>query len=723
MHLDHYVGCRSLHFEYLRTDDDPGGARSAVMQTTQRILRAALIAGLCAGSVVSGCRRKEDASATGAADAATAPTATPSASSNAATDTTDATDAGPRARPVWTGKLASEDDFLAYSKVVGGERFTKFVVDLHTSAIYYVDAELYPMHKDFIFAELLKVPRTKEAEKLFDRNYGKDKPDFLMCYLVHHLEPDVWTLAFWDGDKATAAHVRLAFKRMRETFYLGDKVKFRPNSNDQEAVAAEVREIPSITNDALYKAVGYQPFHKGTAVGKLRIVRRADDSSALTFAPDEIVVLPEPLTDITPVAGIISQSFSTPLSHVNIRAAAWDVPNVGLRDAAKTYAALDGKMVSFEAGATSATVRAATPKEIAASKKARQERSAVQVPKANLAATTLATLDTLHASDASAYGSKTSNLGEIVSAKLPGVAVPPGFGIPISYYAAHLKAAGIDAHVNALLEDPKFRSSMTERKSALEKLRKEIEDAPLDPAFVTMLGESLSKLTAGEDAGADAGVFVRSSTNAEDLPGFSGAGLYDTVPNVHGAPAVALAVKKVWASVWNLAAYEERELYRIDHRQVYGAVLVQIGISATAAGVLVTAHPTDASDKNTFTVNAKSGLGMRVVDGKKLPEILLYNVFNKGLRIVSRSDEDTMLVFQPDGGVREIPNPKKGEPILTNARVARLADAAQKLRGIFPKDRPLDIEWVLRGEEIFIVQSRPYMGGPAALGSSPRATP
>jgi len=689
-----------------------------------RVLGAVLLAAAAtAVSLASGCRRKEGVPSAGLVDAAAG--ASPSASPSTTTSASATDGAAPKTRPVWTGKLASEDDFLAYSKVASGERFTKLVIDLQSFAIYYVDAELYPMHKDFIFAELLKVPRTKEAERLFDRNYGKDKPNFLMCYLVHHLEPDVWTLAFWDGDKATAAHVRLAFKRMRETFYLGEKVKFRPNSNDQEAVAAEVSEIPSITNDALYKAVGYQPFHTGSAVGKLHIVRSGarDDASTLTFAPDEIVILPEPLTDITPVAGIISQSFSTPLSHVNIRAAAWDIPNVGLRDAAKTYAALDGKMVRFDAGATSATVRAATPKEIDASKKARQERSAVQVPKANLAATALATLDTLHASDASAYGSKTSNLGEIVSAKLAGVAVPPGFGIPISYYAAHLKTAGIDAHVNALLADPKFRSSMAERKSALENLRREIEDAPLDPAFVTMLGESLQKLTAGEDAGADAGVFVRSSTNAEDLPGFSGAGLYDTVPNVHGAAAVAQAVKKVWASVWNLAAYEERELYRIDHRQVYGAVLVQIGISATAAGVLVTAHPTDASEKNTFTINAKSGLGMRVVDGKKLPEILLYNVFNKGLRIVSRSDEDTMLVFQPDGGIREVPNPKKGEPILTSSRVARLADAAQKLRGIFPKDRPLDIEWVLRGEEVFIVQSRPYMGGPAALGSSPRATP
>jgi hypothetical protein len=687
------------------------------MQRTSLVLALVMSAISAISAISAGCRRKDDVPAV-TTDRAEAGLTDADASALV-------TDAGaaPVARTVWTGRIASEEDFLHYSKVVGAERFTKLVVDLKSNAIYYVDAELYPMHKDFIFAELLKVPRTKEAEQKFDKNYGRDKPDFLMCYLVHHLEPDLWTLAFWDGDKATAAHVRLAFKRMRETFYLGEKVKFRPNSNDQEAVAAEITEIPSITNDALYKAVGYQPFHHGSAVGKLHIVVRAAAGEAPAFAPDEIVILPEPLTDITPVAGIISQSFSTPLSHVNIRAAAWDIPNVGLRDAAKTYAALDGKMVRFDAGPTSATVRAATPQEIEASQRARRARTAVQVPKANLAATALATLDRLHASDASAYGSKTSNLGEIVTAKLAGVSVPPGFGVPISFYAAHLKAAGIDGRLDALLADPTFRSSMAERKTALAKLRQEIQDAPLAPAFVASLGEALQKLGADADAGVEPGVFVRSSTNAEDLPGFSGAGLYDTVPNVHGAAAVAQAVKKVWASVWNLAAYEERELYRIDHKQVYGAVLVQIGINATAAGVLVTAHPTDPSDQNTFTINAKSGLGMRVVDGKKLPEILLYNVFNNGLRIVSRSDEDTMLVFSPDGGVHEIPNPKKSDPILTNARVARLAEAAQRLRGIFPKDRPLDIEWVLRGEEIFIVQSRPYMGGPAALGTSPRPAP
>lgn len=625
---------------------------------------------------------------------------------------------GVRAWAVWTPRLSSEEEFLHYSKAIGSDRFTKLVVDLHTKAVYYVDAGLYPMHKDFIFAELLKTPRTKEAEQALDKNYGRNKPDFLMCYLVHHAEAGVWSLAFWDGDKATAEHVRLAFARVRETFYLGDQVKFRPNSNDQEAVAATIPEIPVVTNDALYKAAGYQPFHRGVAVGTLRVVKPGAEAAGVTFAPDEIVILPEPLSDITPVAGMVSESFSTPLSHVNLRAAAWGIPNAGLRGAAAKYGALEGKVVRFEAGATGATIREATPAEIAKARAEKRARTTVLVPKADLTRTKLAPLSVLRAADASAYGAKASNLGEIVHAKLPGVAVPPGFTIPIAHYEKHLAAAGIDRRVHAFLGNAELRASPEKRKAELEGIRRDIIAAAIAPALEKEIAAALAKLTGG--AGEKSGVFVRSSTNAEDLPGFSGAGLYDTVPNVHGSEAVARAVKQVWASVWNLRAYEERELYLIDHKEVRAAVLVQIGVAATAAGVLVTAHPTDPDDTHTITINAKSGLGMRVVDGKKVPEILLYNTHNKGLRIVSRSDEDTMLVFQGDGGVREVPNAQKGAPVLTNERVQRLADVALKVRGVFPKDRPLDIEWVLRGEEVFVVQARPYMGGPAARGTSPR---
>jgi phosphoenolpyruvate synthase/pyruvate phosphate dikinase len=247
----------------------------------------------------------------------------------------------------------------------------------------------------------------------------------------------------------------------------------------------------------------------------------------------------------------------------------------------------------------------------------------VVLPAADLTATELRGLDALRASDITAYGSKAANLGEIVHGHLPGFQVPPGFGVPIHYYDAHLKAAGLDRRVTALLADEKFRRDPAYRKAELARLRAAIVAAPLDPAFVELLGTRVAELTGGDDS---RGVFVRSSTNAEDLPGFNGAGLYDTIPNVKGAAAVGLALKQVWASVWNLRAYEERQLYAIDHTRVYGAALIQVGVDATAAGVLITAHPTDPSDEVTYTINAKSGLGLRVVEGKKVPESLL-NVY------------------------------------------------------------------------------------------------
>ena len=39
-------------------------------------------------------------------------------------------------------------------------------------------------------------------------------------------------------------------------------------------------------------------------------------------------------------------------------------------------------------------------------------------------------------------------------------------------------------------------------------------------------------------------------------------------------------------------------------------------------GALVTTHPTNPAQKSTYTINAKSGLGLRVVGGKKIPEVV-----------------------------------------------------------------------------------------------------
>ena len=117
-----------------------------------------------------------------------------------------------------------------------------------------------------------------------------------------------------------------------------------------------------------------------------------------------------------------------------------------------------------------------------------------------------------------------------------------------------------------------------------------------------------------------AGVFVRSSSNAEDLPDFSGAGLYDTVPNVKEADKLIEAVKTVWASLWNFEAYEARERNFIYHVGTYMGVLVQVGVDAKSSGVMITKDPFDNENKGAIYISAKRGLGIKVVDGKKVAD-------------------------------------------------------------------------------------------------------
>jgi phosphoenolpyruvate synthase/pyruvate phosphate dikinase len=167
----------------------------------------------------------------------------------------------------------------------------------------------------------------------------------------------------------------------------------------------------------------------------------------------------------------------------------------------------------------------------------------------------------------------------------------------------------------------------------------------------------------------------------------------------------------VWASVWNFRAVEERSLFGIDQRSTYGGVLVQIGVNATAAGVLITRNLFDPEDKNAYTINAKRGLGLRVVGGTTVPEQIIFDTSNYGTKIVSRSDDPTMLVFdEKTGGVKEVVNPNK-EIILSQYRAYLLSMEVKKIVPLYAwsKKYPLDVEWVLVGDQVWIVQARPYM--------------
>src|SRR4029078_539665 len=109
------------------------------------------------------------------------------------------------------------------------------------------------------------------------------------------------------------------------------------------------------------------------------------------------------------------------------------------------------------------------------------------------------------------------------------------------------------------------------------------------------------------------GLFVRSSSNSEDLPNFSGAGLYTTVPNVREADQLIEAIKTVWASLWNFEAYEARERAVIHHSKSFMAVPIQEGINSESSGVMITTDPFDKDNRGAIYISAKRGLGIKVV--------------------------------------------------------------------------------------------------------------
>jgi hypothetical protein len=615
-------------------------------------------------------------------------------------------DAAGQARRTWVKTVPDVATWSHYSKTVGSDQFGKCILDVKSSDIYFIDVNLFAIHADFVLGVLLKQTWTADNIREYNKNYELEKPRFILCYLTHHLKVDKWTFSFWEGDKVGANDLLRLHKRLGETFFVKN-LAFRPDSPMQQKVATEVarRGLKTITNDEIYKSAQFQAFTKGRAVGKLRVVPVGTAYESLIFDRHDIVLLQESYPDITPVAGIIATTFSTPLSHVNLRAGAWRIPNAGDKKARDKYARLEGKVVYYEVTDTGAILREATPAEITELQTKIASAKHIDLPAADVTSPRLAMLTRMRAKDVVVYGTKAANLGEIVTANLPGVAVPPGFGVPFFYYVQHMTRNQLDGRLATLLGDARFKADPAWRRQALDELRKAIVAAPIDPAALDVIYKRVRLKLGGQ------GVFVRSSTNAEDLPGFNGAGLYDTLPNVVGRRALGEALKTVWASLWNFRAVDERDAFGIDHRQVYSGVLIQVGVNATAAGVLVTKNLWDTSDDHGFTINAKWGLGMRVVEGQKVPEQIIFDPTNDGTKILSRADDPVMLKFDDHGGIVELPVPAGAGVILTEERAKRLCTQVRAFQAVFPKGEPLDIEWVLEGEQFWIVQARPFVGG------------
>lgn len=605
------------------------------------------------------------------------------------------------------------------SASIPGARSVKTVIDrVDSDALYFQNSVEYQTHWEFTSAHLSGdgLPIVPMLSEFSLTEYTSPSRRFVLGAVTHYEGPDkyVYEIAPYDG--ADAAMITDAYDTIARNAFFGDELYFHPTSDASELVAAALPDsVRVITTDELYAGIDYQALNQGESYGQLRFSTAAQlETEYLGFR--DIVVLDQVPNDISVVMGIITAEFQTPLSHVNVLSQNRGTPNMALRGALENPAllALEGKWVRLEVTLFGYTIEEVTRAQADAWWD-ENKPSAVQIPGMDLSITELTDIEAVSdienlgllegiKAGTRAFGGKAAHYSAL--ARIESVPSPRAFAIPVHFYRQFMEHNGFDDQVSAMMADEAFLDDPAERDRQLEALRDAMKLAPVDPAFEAALLAKLDTEYGGTR------MRFRSSTNAEDLEGFTGAGLYTSKsgdPNDPTKPVLD-AVRAVWASLWNFRAFEERSYRSIDHTAVGMAILVHRSFpDEEINGVALTNNPFDTSGLEApLYVNVQVGEVSIVQPPPGVTsDQLLYYYDRPGQPAVFVAHSSLV----PDG-----------ETVLTNAQLFELGTALVDIRSYFAPAYSLgnewwamDVEFKFDGEpgetpQLYVKQARPFGG-------------
>ena len=319
-------------------------------------------------------------------------------------------------------------------------------------------------------------------------------------------------------------------------------------------------------------------------------------------------------------------------------------------------------------------------------------------------------------SDVERVGGKNASLGEMISGlNSQGVRVPGGFATTAKAFESFLDHSDLKNKINELLSNLDITNIQELTKTGLL-IRQWVEEAPFPKDLHQSIVESYKKLT--QQLGSDVTFAVRSSATAEDLPEASFAGQQETYLNVSGIEDILIAVRKVYASLYNDRAISYRVHQGFEHEMVSLSAGIQQMVRSDigSSGVMFTLD-TESGFEDVVFITSAYGLGETVVQGSVNPDE--FYVHKSTLRsgkpaILSRSlgSKSIKMVYAEGNSnspvaTTEVDSEDRLRFSLSDSQIEELAHYAMKIESHY--GRAMDIEWALDGVDgkIYIVQARP----------------
>ncbi len=429
---------------------------------------------------------------------------------------------------------------------------------------------------------------------------------------------------------------------------------------------------------------GLRRLNPGLARGVLYQV--TGDGLPADYDPGGIYVVPETLTELPPVAGLITRSEGNALSHVQLLARNLGIPNVVVASqylpALKKQLGTQVVMAASPAGVVQLQQNDSAWDEVFTRRRDdKPDRLVIDLDKLELEQKQILPLRSLRADHSGrVVGPKAAKLGELMQ-QFPGQ-VSAGLSIPFGLYKQllqqPLQANGPPMYdwlrgryqELATLKEKAPEQYQAELKQLLQTVRQWFLTVPLPDGFVQRL-----KLAMQAEFGEDGsyGVFVRSDTNVEDLPNFSGAGLNLTVPHVVGFEKTLQAVRRVWASPFSERAFAWRQSLMDRPEHVYASVLLHKSVAAQKSGVMVTKDIYSGS-RDVITVVTNEGVGGGVAG--QLAETLHIPLVEGQWRRSSTATALEQRLLLEHGGSSLVATEWPGQPLLNQAEVEQLKQLA-----------------------------------------------